>query len=34
MYFEGNVEAGDVFIVVNAITLGGYFLGLMSPHIM
>ncbi|KAI6184505.1 hypothetical protein M3Y97_00603700 [Aphelenchoides bicaudatus] len=33
-YFKGEVEAGDVFIVVNAITMGGYFLGLMSPHIM
>nr|QRN45888.1 P-glycoprotein 11.1 [Toxocara canis] len=27
-------EPGDIFIVSNAIVFGGYFLGILSPHIM
>ncbi|KAI6196540.1 hypothetical protein M3Y94_01121600 [Aphelenchoides besseyi] len=33
-YYYGQMEAGDVFIIANSITMGAYFIGMLSPHIM
>ncbi|KAI6193974.1 hypothetical protein M3Y96_01075800 [Aphelenchoides besseyi] len=33
-FYYGQMEAGDVFIIANSITMGAYFIGMLSPHIM